>query len=66
MSMFTIASLDIGERFTLKEDNTNGCIYRKIKPIDIQGVLCNAVRCWIHRSELVRYPKRTSVMKIVE
>jgi len=65
-SIWTIASLKIEEKFTLEKDTSNGCIYIKISPIDIKGVICNCARCWKDQSELVRYPNDTRIMRICE
>jgi hypothetical protein len=63
--MLTVRALEIGHIFILKTDGTNGCVYKKIKPIEIQGVICNAARCWKNQSELVRYPDNAPIMEIV-
>lgn len=66
--VWTFASLGVGETFVFKKEAINGncCIYRKIAPIALDGMVRNAARLLKTYSEFVTFKSHEPVAKVVQ
>ncbi len=68
-SIWRFQALDVSTRFIRTRESNNGstcCIYRKITPREVDGIIRNATRCWKNISEFITFHKAEAVIIIAE